>query len=241
MAADSTPTDLFLHLYWADGSCLEGETSDEQQEGAIEINNFSLSLDKPEAGGGTKYGKKFSGQENEKLSDKQKALATGYFELKQERLQDLTRLLAAAKGQQLGRQHSLRIDKLVDKSSPYLFSAFCKSQKTAAGWSKDKDESEKHKQPGVFQNAVLVVRKATGAEDREFLMLTFSELNVKHYELKMSGEGLPSEGLTFSFDKLTLEYRSQHALGTLGDMKVGKPPQSHVTVDFSKDAVPKDE
>src|SRR5262249_3204315 len=156
-------TDLFLFLYWADGSCLEGETSDEQLETAIEIYNFSLELDKPspESGGGTKSGNKFSLEKNKKLSDEQKRKGNDYLEFRQERLQDLTRLFAAATGQQLGRQHVLRIDKVVDKSSPYLFSAFCKSQKTAAGWSKEKDESEKHKQPGVFQNAVVMVRKAT--------------------------------------------------------------------------------
>jgi len=92
---------------------------------------------------------------------------------------------------------SLSIQKTVDKSTPVLFLKCC---------------TGKH-----FAKAKLVVREA-GDTPLEYIVFGFEQVYVDSVSWGgAAGGGKPSESLSLSFAKLTMEYYPQKADGTLGE------------------------
>ena len=94
---------------------------------------------------------------------------------------------------------SISIQKVVDKASPILFLKCC---------------TGKH-----FTKAKLVVREA-GDKPLEYMVMSFEQVYVDSVSWGgAAGGGKPTESLSLSFAKMTIEYYPQKADGTL-DSKV---------------------
>ncbi|HET8549513.1 MAG TPA: type VI secretion system tube protein Hcp [Bryobacteraceae bacterium] len=92
---------------------------------------------------------------------------------------------------------SLSVQKVIDKATPILFLKCC---------------SGKH-----FDKAKLVVREA-GDKPLEYLILTFEQVYVDNISWGgAAGGGKPTESISLSFAKITIEYAPQKADGTLGE------------------------
>jgi type VI secretion system secreted protein Hcp len=88
--------------------------------------------------------------------------------------------------------HDLSITKYVDKSSPVLMKA------CATGTH--------------FNSAIIVVRKAGGTQ-QDYLTYTLEDVLVSSYSVSDSGQ--PTEHMSLSFGKISVEYKPQKPDGSL--------------------------
>ena len=67
-----------------------------------------------------------------------------------------------------------------------------------------------------LKSAILTCRKA-GAEQQEYLQITFSDLLISSYQTGGSGgDVVPVDQISFNFSKIEVTYKEQKADGTLG-------------------------
>ncbi|QPF75631.1 type VI secretion system tube protein Hcp [Roseateles sp. DAIF2] len=103
----------------------------------------------------------------------------------------------AVAGQTTGRRsyRQLTITKNLDAASTALISAVATNDEV--------------------RSAKLFLRKA-GGEQQDYFTLTLEKARVATYDIEAGDDGAPLERITFSFQKIEIEYRPQSAKGQLG-------------------------
>ena len=96
----------------------------------------------------------------------------------------------------------LTISKELDLASPDLIRAYCSTQ--------DLNNRD------VFESGTLYIKKASGASRKVFLTFVFSDVVVTGYTLDIGGDAVPKETISLVFGKCRVEYKPQAAGGGLG-------------------------
>jgi type VI protein secretion system component Hcp len=247
MAKDSY--DIFLVLTRADGSAVDGESTDAamatdpktgKAQGPIEIDDFTFSLEKASFQSEDKLKGAVQKLDDSKYVEEstKKAVKGALKPLMQEveSLQAIIEQNKADVGGKLVREHAFSIKKGIDLSSPELFRAFCEGTKApskGAGSSSSNGSSDSPvKKSSTFSKAVVSVRKAGGSSDNTYLRFEFEDLNIVHYSVDVDGIE-HDEKVDFTFDKVTVTYRPQDSTGMLTE----KAPEALIAeIDFRMDA-----
>lgn len=103
----------------------------------------------------------------------------------------------AVAGQQTGRRsyRQLQITKRLDSASTALMSAVATNDEV--------------------KSAKLYLRKAGGAQE-DYFCLTLEKARVASYDVEADESGAPVERVSMSFQKVSVEYRTQSAKGAMG-------------------------
>ena len=103
----------------------------------------------------------------------------------------------AVAGQQTGRRsyRQLTITKDLDSASTALMSAVATNDEV--------------------KSAKLYLRKAGGAQE-DYFCLTLEKARVASYDIDCDADGAPVERIAMSFQKVSIEYRTQNAKGAMG-------------------------
>ncbi len=192
--------DGFLRLV-RDGHPVQGESSDEDYPGIIEILTFEF---------GSMQAFDDSYFAVQKVADRRqvglermresvagsgggaKAMIQGFENLDQFEGKDLSEQEAC----------QFEITKVLDWSSPDLFQAYCSVQNP--------------EKKIVFDSAQVSLRKTTGGKSTTYLDFHFSDVAVASYSLEVSADAMFKETMSFSFGSVRMEYKPQDETGGFG-------------------------
>jgi type VI protein secretion system component Hcp len=200
--------DGFLKLV-KDGQPIEGESTDAEFPGTIEIISFSFGSSQgfPDQEGlyaAQDANQRHSVAQGRFNDDGAAGIASlfgdepsGPVEFDEGELKDL-------EGTDLAEVDAckLTMSKELDLASPDLFRAYCSTQ-------------DLHNRD-VFESATLYVKKATGANRKVFLTFVFSDVVVTGYTLDIGSDAVPKETINLVFGKCRIEYKPQEEAGGLG-------------------------
>lgn len=68
-----------------------------------------------------------------------------------------------------------------------------------------------------LKEAILMVRKAGGEKQQEYIKIKLSDILVSSYQVGAGGGDVPTDQISLNFTKIEFEYKTQNADGTLGE------------------------
>ena len=216
----SSTADLFMEIIDANGSPINGESTDSEYAEQIEIDSFTVSgpdFD-PNGTGGLSKKKGRKGKRKKGPTDRDVTQLLNMQDSRRQR-QELDGMLSNAGNEDddeddddAFENYSFVVKKDYDSSSPILLQSYCDNLFPKDG---DMDKVK-------FERVTIRCRVETSAEDDVIVMqMDFADAYLIKYEMSVDDEeSIPTETLVFKFARCFMTYTPQTRTGDPGEPKM---------------------